>query len=198
MLYGDRWREFTPLTETERFDILRAAIGYSLGEEPIGLARFRERYPAKMADTPDRRAFDVVSAPVGSGSAEFQDIAKKVAGADSLEAFLRDMRTRYPDSGGDLPRAASRRAAAAGLVEAAAPGRSTRRQAPPSPQPPAADRAGATARLAARPAKAGRSIRFRSCAWIPACAEWHATSRSSGSASRPPGSSRPPARRRSA
>ena len=98
ILYGDRWRDFTPLNETERFDILRAAIGYSIGEEPIGLARFRERYSAKMADTPDRRAFDVVTAPVGSGNAEFQDIAKKIAGVDSLESFLGDMRARYPDS----------------------------------------------------------------------------------------------------
>jgi hypothetical protein len=97
-LYGERWREFTPLSEIERFDILRAAIGYSLGDEPIGLARFRERYAPKMADTPDRRAFDVVSAPVGSASAEFKDIAKKVTGVDSLEGFLRDMRVRYPDS----------------------------------------------------------------------------------------------------
>ncbi len=97
-LYGDRWRDFTPLSETERFDILRAAIGYSIGEDPIGLARFRERYSAKMADTPDRRAFDIVTAPVGNSSAEFKDIAKKIAGVDSLEAFLRDMRTRYPDS----------------------------------------------------------------------------------------------------
>ena len=98
VLYGDRWREFAPLSETERFDVLRAAIGYSLGDEPIGLARFRERYAAKMADTPDRRAFDVVSAPVGTASADFQEIAKKVGGVDSLDGFLRDMRTRYPDS----------------------------------------------------------------------------------------------------
>ena len=67
-------------------------------EEPIGLARFRERYSAKLADTLDRRAFDVVTAPVGSGNAEFQDIAKKIAGVDSLESFLGDMRARYPDA----------------------------------------------------------------------------------------------------
>ena len=103
LLYGDRWRQFTPLSEIERFDILRAAIGYSLGEEPIGLARFREKFSAKMADTPDRRAFDVVSAPTGAAGAEFQDIAKKIAGADSLDAFLRDMRTRYPDSSAISP-----------------------------------------------------------------------------------------------
>ncbi len=98
LLYGERWHDFTPLDETERFDILRAAIGYALGEEPIGLARLREKYSAKMAGTPDSRAFDVVSAPVGSASADFQEIAKKIAGVDSLDAFLRDMRTRYPDS----------------------------------------------------------------------------------------------------
>ena len=103
LLYGERWRDFTPLDETERFDILRAAIGYSLGEEPIGLARLREKYSAKMAATPDRRAFDVVSAPVGSTSADFQEIAKKIAGVDSLDAFLRDMRTRYPDSAAISP-----------------------------------------------------------------------------------------------
>ena len=68
ILYGDRWRDFTPLNETERFDILRAAIGYSIGEEPIGLARFRERYSAKMADTPDRHAFDIVTAPPAAAS----------------------------------------------------------------------------------------------------------------------------------
>ena len=95
---GERWREFTPLSEIERFDILRAAIGYSIGEEPIGLARFRERYSAKMADTADRHAFDIVTAPAGSGGAEFQDVARKIAGVNSLESFLGDMRTRYPDS----------------------------------------------------------------------------------------------------
>ena len=103
ILYGERWRDFTPLNETERFDILRAAIGYSLGEEPIGLARFRDKYSAKMATTPDRRAFEVVSAPVGTAGADFQEIAKKVAGVDSLDAFLRDMRTRYPDSSAISP-----------------------------------------------------------------------------------------------
>ncbi len=103
LLYGERWRDFTPLNETERFDILRAAIGYTLGEELIGLARLREKYSAKMAGTPDRRAFDVVSAPVGGASADFQEIAKKIASVDLLDAFLRDMRKRYPDSAAIWP-----------------------------------------------------------------------------------------------
>jgi hypothetical protein len=129
ILYGDRWRDFTPLNETERFDILRAAIGYSIGEEPIGLARFRERYSAKMADTPDRRAFDVVTAPVGSGNAEFQDIAKKIAGVDSLESFLGDMRARYPDSSA-ISQAAADKAAPPAAAPAKPQGPSSKAAAP--------------------------------------------------------------------
>jgi tetratricopeptide (TPR) repeat protein len=96
-LHGDRWKQFTPLSESERADILRAAIGYSLADESISLARLRERYAARLADSPDRHAFDVVSAPIGPSGAEFQDIAKTVAGVDTLDGFLRDMRARYPD-----------------------------------------------------------------------------------------------------
>jgi hypothetical protein len=96
-LYRDRWRQFTPLNEGERADILRAAIGYALSDEAIGLIRIREKYAAKMADGPDKRAFDVVTAPIGTSGAEFQSIARKVAATDTLDAFLRDLRTRYPD-----------------------------------------------------------------------------------------------------
>ncbi|MGH6726753.1 MAG: tetratricopeptide repeat protein [Pseudolabrys sp.] len=127
LLYGERWKQFTPLTETERFDILRAAIGYSLGEEPIGLARFREKYAAKMANTPDSRAFDVVSPPVGPVGTEFQGVAKRIAGANSLDTFLREMRTRYPDPAAISPDTAKKPAApaAAPAPKAAAPGKTS-------------------------------------------------------------------------
>ena len=98
LLYGERWREFPPLTDSERVDILRAAIGYQLAEEQLSLMRLREKYAAKMADGPDRRAFDVVSAPIGATAAEFQDVAKRVTNTDTLTAFLKDMRARYPEN----------------------------------------------------------------------------------------------------
>jgi tetratricopeptide (TPR) repeat protein len=103
LLYSDRWRQFPPLNDDERSDILRAAIGYALGEEAIGLARLREKYQAKFADGPDRRAFDVVTAPIGTNGVEFQDIAKKVASVDTLDTFLRDLRARYPESSAVSP-----------------------------------------------------------------------------------------------
>jgi hypothetical protein len=97
LLLGDRWKQFTPLNETERADILRAAVGYALSDEQISLLRLREKYAPKMADGPDRRAFEVVSSPIGTSAAEFQDIARKVTSSNTLNGFLRDMGQRYPD-----------------------------------------------------------------------------------------------------
>ena len=62
------------------------------------MGRLREKYAAKMADTPDRHAFDVVSAPTGTAGSEFKTVARTVTGIDTLDAFLREMRARYPDT----------------------------------------------------------------------------------------------------
>jgi hypothetical protein len=97
LLYGERWREFRPLTDAEKGDIIRAAIGYALAEDAIGLARFREKYSAKM-DGGDRTAFDLASKPASANSADFARIARMAAGIDTLDGFLRDMKARYPDA----------------------------------------------------------------------------------------------------
>ena len=97
LLYGERWKQFAPLDETERSDILRAAIGYALSGESISLTRLREKYAVKMAEGPDRRAFEVVSAPIGTSNAEFKDVARRVASIDTLSAFLKDIRARYDE-----------------------------------------------------------------------------------------------------
>jgi hypothetical protein len=107
LLYGNRWREFAPLNDTERSDILRAAICYALSEESIGVARLREKYEAKFSDGADRRAFEVVTAPIGASGTEFQDIAKKVGSVDTLDAFLRDLSARYPEASAVPPAGAA-------------------------------------------------------------------------------------------
>ena len=103
LYYGARWTDWQPLNDVERSDILRAAIGYALGEDALGLGRLREKYTAKMAATPDARAFEVVSAPLGTSGAEFRNIARAAAAIDTLEAFLRDMQARYPDTNTTSP-----------------------------------------------------------------------------------------------
>jgi tetratricopeptide (TPR) repeat protein len=96
-LHGDRWEVAGALSPAERMDVLRMAIGYALSDEQLSLSRLRERYGPKMADGPDRHAFDVVTAPIGPGSSEFQAVAATVSGLKTLDAFLADMNKRYPD-----------------------------------------------------------------------------------------------------
>jgi tetratricopeptide (TPR) repeat protein len=103
LYYGERWKEWEPLNEVERADILRAAVGYALGEDALGLGRLHERYTAKMTETPDARAFAVVSAPLGTSGAEFRNIARAAASVDTLEGFLHDLQSRYPDTNPTAP-----------------------------------------------------------------------------------------------
>ncbi len=132
LLYGDRWRDFRPLNDTERSDILRAAIGYAMSDESIGLMRLREKYAVKMADTPDARAFNVVSAPIGTSGAEFQDVARRVASIDTLAAFIKDIETRYPDE-----QAAKAKAKAKPVAKPKPPAPAqTVKAAPPKPPAP--------------------------------------------------------------
>jgi tetratricopeptide (TPR) repeat protein len=98
LMYGDRWKQWQPLTDVERSDILRAEIGYALADDKLGIQRFRDRYAPKMASTPDASAFEVVSAPLGSAGEDFKAIARAAAASDTLDDFLRDMKTRYPES----------------------------------------------------------------------------------------------------
>jgi tetratricopeptide (TPR) repeat protein len=121
LLYGDRWRDFQPLADIERADVLRGAIGYALAEDALGLQRFRDKYAAKMAEGPDKRAFDVVSAPLGTVAPEFSSIAKTVAAVDTLDGFLREMRARYPDTGAVAPEARPAQAGPPAAAPAATP-----------------------------------------------------------------------------
>jgi tetratricopeptide (TPR) repeat protein len=97
LLHGDRWTSFEPLTDAERSDILRAGVAYALAEDKIGIARLREKYVAKLAGAPDRRAFDLVTSGLGVNSTEFREIARTVAAVDTLSIFLRDLRARYTE-----------------------------------------------------------------------------------------------------
>src|SRR4030081_3454300 len=98
LTYGERWKEFAPLNDVERSDVLRAAAGYALGEDSLGLARFRDRYAGKMGEGPDHRSFDVITEPVDSGGTDFRAAAHAVAAVDTLKGFLRDLRARYPST----------------------------------------------------------------------------------------------------
>jgi tetratricopeptide (TPR) repeat protein len=98
LYYADRWRDFKPLNPVEKGDVIRAAVGYALADDAIGLARFREKYAPLMSAAADRAVFDTASRPTGSSTADFAQIARMAASVDTLDGFLRDMRTRFPDA----------------------------------------------------------------------------------------------------
>lgn len=103
LYYADRWRDFKPLDTAEKADILRAVVGYALAEDAIGLSRFREKYAPLMSGEADRLAFDIASRPVAASSAEFAQIAKMAASVDTLDGFIREMKTRFPDATARAP-----------------------------------------------------------------------------------------------
>jgi len=103
LYYGERWRDFKPLDPVEKGDVIRAAVGYALAEDDIGLSRFREKYGPLMSDGTDRIAFDTASKPAGASSAEFAQIAKMAAKVDTLDGFLREMKARFPEMSARAP-----------------------------------------------------------------------------------------------
>ncbi|MGY3691195.1 tetratricopeptide (TPR) repeat protein [Bradyrhizobium sp. USDA 3240] len=103
LYYGDRWRDFTPLNPSEKADIIRAVVGYALAEDAIGLSRFREKYAPLMSGDADRLAFDSASKPAATSSAEFAQIARMAASVDTLDGFIREMKTRFPDATARAP-----------------------------------------------------------------------------------------------
>jgi tetratricopeptide (TPR) repeat protein len=141
LMYGSRYKDFAPLSDVEQQDILRAEIGYALSSDTIGLARFREKYAAKMAETPDAHVFDIVSMPLGSSGDQFATIAHAATSIDTLDGFLRDMKARYPEPGAPTPAApmASSPVAPAGSTAAMPPSAKGPQAAarPPETAPPA-------------------------------------------------------------
>jgi hypothetical protein len=103
LYYADRWRDFKPLDAAEKSDVIRAVVGYALAEDAIGLARFREKYAPLMIGEADGLAFDTASKPATSSSAEFAQIAKMAASVDTLDGFVREMKTRFPDATARAP-----------------------------------------------------------------------------------------------
>lgn len=98
-------RTGTPLSENERRQVLRAAIAHALGDDGLSLDRIRTSWRALMAQTPDARTFDILTAPIEARGVEYREIARSIADLDTLQAFLKTYRERYPTEvpGGTSP-----------------------------------------------------------------------------------------------
>lgn len=102
-LVAGRWSLQAPLSESDRLDVLKAAIGFAIAGNQLALDRLRTKFSDKMASTEHSAAFDVVTRTINVSGSEFSSIATQVAAIDTLEMFLKEYRERYA-SGSDLPK----------------------------------------------------------------------------------------------
>jgi hypothetical protein len=94
LLLGDKWQGETLLTENERLQAMRAAVGYAMAGDATRLALFRRRYANKMAKTPDANAFAVVTEEIETSGFAVRELAKKLASVETLQTFMAEFRAR--------------------------------------------------------------------------------------------------------
>lgn len=92
---ASRWSDRVPLDEEEMQQVLRASIAYSFAGDEYSLQRLRARFDAKMTDGVYASAFDVVTAPIESHGTAFRDVARSIAGLNTLNRFLDDYRAAF-------------------------------------------------------------------------------------------------------
>jgi len=93
-----RTSEPGPFTDTDRAQVLRAAVAYSLANDETSLARLRDRFAPRMKGTSDANLFAVLSADIDQHSLAFRDAAAKIASVDTLESFMKDFNKRRSDA----------------------------------------------------------------------------------------------------
>ncbi|WP_420433267.1 tetratricopeptide repeat protein [Hyphobacterium sp.] len=95
---ADRWNQGGNLTMDEQADVLRAAIAYNLAGDRDALARLTGRYGAMMAETDEADSFSVLtSRNATSGDTRIGDLARQIAGVDTLDAFMGRFRERFAE-----------------------------------------------------------------------------------------------------
>lgn len=110
MMLGSRWSESEPLSEADRFDVLRAAIGYSLASDQFALDRLRKKYYPKLVKTRDADSFLLVTKPIKSKGVDFRNLAKEIAAIDTLDAFMKEFKASY-DRTSSKPKTSAKEAA---------------------------------------------------------------------------------------
>lgn len=95
-ILGESWRGQAPLSDGERGDVMRAAIGYVMSDEALSLDRLRTKFAAKMAQGADARLFGFVTGASRASAADIREAARAAAGSDTMSDFLKEYRKRYP------------------------------------------------------------------------------------------------------
>lgn len=104
------------LSQPARMNLIKAAVGYVLANDTMGLARLRTKFADRLVTSPEWPMFDYVTGTIEVSSLEFKQVATQVSAIDSLNAFLTSYRETYSGQGALTPTEAS--VAGAGLASA--------------------------------------------------------------------------------
>jgi hypothetical protein len=96
-IVGERWKNEGPLEPSDRHDVLRAALAYTLGAEGIGLARVKDKFAEKMGDTTEGKVLKLLVSDGAANPRTLADAARALSTFDSLGTFIKRHRERYPD-----------------------------------------------------------------------------------------------------
>jgi tetratricopeptide (TPR) repeat protein len=96
-LVGERWKGEEALDASDRHDVLRAALAYTLGSEQLGLARVKEKFANKMGATTEGKVLELLISSEGAAPRTLTEAARALASFDSLGTFIQRYKSRYPE-----------------------------------------------------------------------------------------------------
>ncbi|MCP5433511.1 MAG: hypothetical protein H6923_09610, partial [Alphaproteobacteria bacterium] len=99
-IVGERWKDAGPLDEEDRRRVLRSAIGYSLANDADSLARLRQHFSGLMSQSPDAKAFEIVTAKIDTQGIAFRELARQLASVTLFETFMQDLKAEYESAPG--------------------------------------------------------------------------------------------------
>ncbi|MEZ2410600.1 flagellar biosynthesis regulator FlbT [Bosea sp. OAE752] len=95
-ILDESWRGDSPLTDSQRADVMRAGISYVMANEALSLDRLRSKFAPKMAQSADARTFAFMTGANRNKAADIRELARAAASADTISEFLKAYRERYP------------------------------------------------------------------------------------------------------
>jgi hypothetical protein len=93
-LLGAKYAGEGALTDVHRMSLMRACVAYSLAGDAASLERLRTRYSPKMMNTPDAKAFVMLTNAPDVSSEDYRTFVKRLASVDTLDAFLADFKSK--------------------------------------------------------------------------------------------------------
>jgi hypothetical protein len=84
-----------PMTRDARMNIVKAAAGFVMAGDRLGLSRLRSKFGGPMSRSAEWAMFDFVTGDTTPTSVEFRRVAREISGLDTLNAFLDSYRATY-------------------------------------------------------------------------------------------------------